>query len=454
MSQELQVLDRQQGTALVPYTNDVQVAADVKLKRTTRNGLIAIAVLVFGFGGMMAFLPMAGAVIATGEVSVESHVREIAHPYGGVAAEIPVRDGDVVAEGDLLIRLDDTVAGATADYSGFSLDQLLAKEARLRAVRDGAGGVSFPQELRDRAAEDSFVASIMRDEARSFSLERQARADQLRQLQARISQTQAEIQSYSSRVSALARQDSLIGEELAQTRELYDNQLSTLDRLNALERAAVGVQADRSSAQAAIAEARARIGELQTQMAGLGSDSRARAAAELAEVQSQITDSRQREVAASDTNDRTAIRAPQAGIVNKLSIKTIGGVVPAGQTLLEIVPSGDRLVVEAHVPLNDIDQVAVDQPAFLRFTALSMRTTPEIRGVVTRVDADRTVDEATGVAFYTARVEITEEEFAKLGDVRLSVGMPVEVFIQTGERTILNYILRPLTDLLKRALRE
>ena len=454
MSQELQLLDSRPGQALVPYGGEVEEEASVKLRRTTRNGLIAIAVLVFGFGGMMAFLPMAGAVIATGEVSVESSVKAIAHPYGGVAAEIAVSDGDEVKEGDLLIRLDDTVASANADYSGFSRDQLLAMEARLRAVRDNAGGVSFPAELRARAAEDPFVASIMRDEARGFTLERQARGDQLRQLQSRIAQTQAEISSFTSRASSLARQDSLIREELVQTRELYDNQLSTLDRLNALERAAVGVEGDRAAAQAAVAEAQARIGELRTQMAGLGSDGRARAAAELADVQRQITDSRQREVAATDTSDRTAIRAPQDGTVNKLAVKTIGGVVPAGQTLLEIVPAGDRLVVMAHVPLNDIDAVAANQPAFLRFSSLSMRTTPEIRGLVTRVDPNRTVDDATGLAFYRARVEITDEEFAKLGDVRLSVGMPVEVFIQTGERTILDYILRPLTDQFKRALRE
>jgi len=259
---------------------------------------------------------------------------------------------------------------------------------------------------------------------------------------------------YRSRASAFERQNVLIGEELAQTRELYEERLSTLDRLNALERAAVGVQSERSSSLANIDEAQARIGELRTQMAGLGSETRSNAAAELAQVQSLISDSRQRDVTASDTNDRTTIRAPQDGIVNKLAVNTIGGVIPAGETLLEIVPAADRLVVIANVALTDIDAVAVDQPAVLRFTSLSMRTTPEISGIVTRVDADRTVDQATGMAFYNARIEISDAEFQKLDNVRLSVGMPVEVFIQTGERTILNYIIRPLSDQLKRALRE
>ena len=246
----------------------------------------------------------------------------------------------------------------------------------------------------------------------------------------------------------------LIGEELAQTRELYEDRLSTLDRLNALERAAVDVEANRSGTSSRITEAQARISELRTQIAGLGSDSRNRAAIELGQVQAQLAESRQQEVTASDANDRTAIRAPQDGIVNRLAVKTIGGVIPAGQVLLEIVPAADRLVVEAQVATTDIDQVTIGAEAALRFTALSMRTTPEILGTVTQVDANRTVDEATGIPFYTAKIEISDAEFAKLGETRLSVGMPVEVFIKTGERTILTYILRPLSDQLKRALRE
>lgn len=454
MSQALQVLGQGGGRDLVPYSAQMEEQAEVNLGRTTRYGLIAVAVLVFGVGGLLAFLPMAGAVIATGEVTVETQVKEISHPFGGVAADILVRDGDRVAEGDVLIRLDDTVAGATAEYSGLSLDQLLAKEARLRAIRDNAGGVSFPAELRDRAATDPLVASIMQDEARGFQLERQARADQLNQLQARIAQTQAMIDSARSRVQSLARQEELIGEELVQTRELFEDQLSTLDRVNALERAAVGLSADRANASSQIIESQARIAELRTQMAGLQSDARSRAALELAEVQQLLTDGRTREITASDTSDRTAIRAPQDGIVNKMALTTIGGVVPPGETLLEIVPANDALVVEARVEVTDIDQVQVDQPAFMRFTALSMRTTPELEGTVTRVDPDRRVDPVSGLPYYSARVEIPEAEFAKLGAAQLSVGMPVEVFIQTGQRTILNYILRPLTDQLNRALRE
>lgn len=439
--------------AQMPWDMASEDAAEEKLSKVTRYGLISIAVLVFGVGGLLALLPMASAVIASGEVTVETHVREIAHPFGGVAADILVSDGDRVNAGDVLIRLDDTVAGAQADLTGLSLDQLLAREARLRAVRDGSGSIAFPAELTERA-DDPEVAAIMADERRELALARQALGDQRNQLQARIAQTQASITARQRQIEGFARQDELLTEELTQTRELYENSLSTLDRLNALERAAVGVQSERDTAQAQIFELQARITEFRTQMASLGSQNRSTAAADLAQVQAQIADSRQREVTASDTSDRTAIRATQDGIVNKLAVNTIGGVVPAGETLLEIVPADDRLVVRASVAVTDIDQVQIDQPATMRFTALSMRTTPELRGVVTQVDADRTTDQATGATYYKARIEISEEEFARLGDVQLTVGMPVEVFIQTGERTILSYILRPLSDQLKRALRE
>ncbi len=451
-SREL-VAPGQDGTALVPFSTELDEQADAALGKNTRHGLIAIAILVLGFGGLMAFLPMAGAVIASGEVSVETQIKQIAHPFGGVAADILVSDGDEVKEGDVLVRLDDTVAGANADLTGLSLDQLLAKEARLRASRDGAGSITFPEELLERS-NDPIVQRIMEDERREFSLGRTAQGDQVGQLSARISQTQAEISSANSRIAALSQQERLIGEELAQTRELYENRLSTLDRLNALERAAVDLNAQRAIAQSTIASSQARISELRRQMSSLGSDSRSRSAGELAQVQSLITESRQREIAASDTNERTAIRAPQDGIVAKLTLQTIGGVVPAGETLMEIVPADDRLVIEAQVATTDIDQVVLQQPAFMRFTSLPMRTTPEIEGIVTRVDANRRIDQVSGIPYYSATIEIPEDEMAKLGEINLSVGMPVEVFIQTGERTILNYILRPIRDQLNRALRE
>ena len=431
----------------------VPVSAGAGLDRLVRVGLGAVAALVLGIGALIAVLPMAGAVIAPGEVTVETHVKEISHPFGGVAADILVREGDRVKAGQVLVRLDSTVSGAAAEYTGLGLDQLLARAARLRAVQSGAARVAFPAELLGRG-DDPAVRVAMADEARSFALARQARADEVRQLQARIAQARAEIANYASQAAASVRQGQLVEQELAQNRQLYADRLTTLDRVNALERAAVGVQAQQAAARAGMAGAQARIGELTVQMEAVTSGARSQAALELAQTQSAIAELRQQEAAASDQNDRTAIRAPQDGVVDKLQIRTIGSVVPAGQVLMEVVPDADRLVVRAQVRPTDVDSVAVGQPAHLRFTALSMRTTPELAGTVTQLGADRSVDRATNVSYFTVTVSIPDAERAKLGKARLSVGMPVEVFIQTEQRTILQYIVRPLSDQLKRALRE
>lgn len=453
MSEPARLLPSGGGAVVAATSPSVSDHIEQGLSGLVRLGFAAVAVLVFGLGSLMAFLPMAGAIIAPGEVAVETHVKEISHPFGGVAADILVREGDHVKKGQALIRLDSKVSGAAARYTGLGLDQLLAREARLRAVLSGAAAVVFPPELGARA-DDPRVGAIMEDERRSFELARSARLDQIRQLDRRTAQARAELAAQASRAAAYARQEALVREELAQTRELYEGRLTTLDRLNALERAAVGVGADRASARSGVAEGRARIGELQAQVTSIGSSARSQAALELGQVRDMISELRKEAAAASDQNDRTVIRAPQDGIADKLAVRTVGGVVPAGEPLMEIVPADDRLVVKAQVRTTDIDQVSAGQPASLRFTALNMRTTPELHGTVVQVAADRTVDSATNTAFYSVTVAIPEAELGKLGKARLAVGMPVEVFIQTDERTILHYILRPLADQLRYALRE
>ena len=453
MSQDIQRLETGPGQYLQPIDAEFTDIAEKGLSRLVRVGLWSIAVLVFGIGGLLAFLPMAGAVIAPGEVTVETHVKELSHPFGGVASDILVKDGEHVRKGQVLIRLDDTVSGAAAQYTGLSLDQLLARSARLRAMLGGASAIAFPQELMARAS-DPMVRMAMEDERKALVFSRQLRSDQVRQLQARIAQTRAEISTAASRATAYGQQERLVQQELEQTRELYEGRLTTLDRLNALERAAVGVQSDRAAALANVIESGARIGELQAQMATVMSGSRNEAAVELSQVESMIADLRKQSVAASDQSDRTAIRAPQDGIVDKLTIRTIGAVVPAGQKLLEIVPDKDRLVIKVQIRPTDIDQVVTGQPAHLRFSALNQRTTPELRGKVVQVSADRMTEQATGATYFTAIIALPESEFRKLNNARLSVGMPVEAFIQTEQRTILEYIVRPISDQLRRALLE
>ncbi|EJU14722.1 rhizobiocin secretion protein RspE [Sphingomonas sp. LH128] len=409
--------------------------------------------LVFGLGGLAAFLPMTGAVIGPGEVTMSSHVKEIGHPAGGVVADIMVRDGDHVSKGQPLIRLDSRVSGAAATYTGENVDQLLARAARLTAERDNGADVAFPAELRARA-NDPNVAALMEQERRTFSLRRDARRSMTAQLGQRINQTAADMASSRTKAQSYAEQATLINDELDATRRLYEKRYTTLDRLNALERSASGLTAEAHGAREAAISGAARIGELRLQMGSVQADARSSAAAELMDVLARISELRRAQVAADDNYARAIIRAPQSGTVDKLAFRTVGGVVPAGQTILELVPDDDRMIVEATVSPVDIDQVHVGQKAILRFSAFSARTTPELNGIVTHVSADRTDDKTTRSAFYRVTVALDKGEIARLGQLRLRPGMPAETFIQTGRRTMLSYILKPLADQLERAFRE
>lgn len=433
------------------YEEDYQPTA--RLRNDLRQGLLITAFVVFGLGGLAAFIPMAGAVIAPGTVSVATFVKEISHPTGGVISEILVNDGMRVIEGQPLIRLDDTVSGASATYTGENVDQLLARLARLAAIRDNLSSPPFPMEL-TRRSNDPVVAALMREESRTLELDRQAQQGQIAQLNKQIAQTRAEIQGYNSQASSYSTQAKLIDQELEATRDLYEQRYTTLDRLNALERSASSLLANAQSAHSSATSATARIGQLQAQVASVGQEARRAAAAQYLDVQSRISELRQTKAGADENFERSVIRAPQSGIVDKLAIRTIGGVLPAGEVVIEIVPDKDQLVVNVQVPVTDIDQVREGQKAMLRFSSFSVRTTPEIMGTVTFVSADRTVESQIGIAYYRARIEISNSELAKLGNLSLRPGMPVETFIQTGERTMLSYIIKPLSDQIKRAFRE
>ncbi|WP_374413198.1 HlyD family type I secretion periplasmic adaptor subunit [Novosphingobium colocasiae] len=424
-----------------------------RLQSEVRSGLILCGALVFGLGGMAAVLPMAGAVIAPGQVGVASFVRQIGHPTGGVVSDVLVRDGDHVSKGQPLLRLDATVSQAAATYTGENVDQLLARAARLTAERDGAAAIAFPAELTRRAA-DPDIATLMGQERRTFALRRAARQAAAAQLDQRVTQTAADMSAARTKARSLDDQAALINDELDATRKLYERRYTTLDRLNALERTASSLAADARGAQESAVASSARISELQVQRGAIGADARSNAAGELMDVLGRIAELRRAQAAADDSYDKSVIRAPQAGVVDKLAFRTVGGVVPPGQTVLEIVPDDDRMVVEATVAPVDVDQVHEGQPAVIRFSAFSTRTTPELNGHVTHVSADRTDDRNAQAAFYRVTISLDRGEIARLGGLRLRPGMPAETFIQTGQRSMLSYILKPLSDQLARAFRE
>jgi len=416
------------------------------------GGLIVL-LLAGGVGGWAATTQIAGALIAQGSVVVDSNVKKVQHPTGGVVGKLNVQDGDRVKAGDILVQLDDTVTRANLAIVTKGLDEFAARKARLEAERDGSESVTFPADLLARAKEPS-VAVALANERKLFELRRTARLGQKAQLQQRITQLRDEIQGLTAQQEAKAREITLIGKELEGVRELWKNNLVQITRLTALERDGARLEGERGALVASAAQAKGKITETELQVIQIDQDLSSEVAKDMREVDAKTGEFVERKVAAEDQLKRIDIRAPQDGVVLESKVHTVGGVIPAGDTIMLIVPESDNLQAEAKVNPHDINQVQVGQSAVLRFSAFNLRTTPEINGTVTRVSADTTTDQRTGQNYYTIRIAMTKGEIARLGDVKLIPGMPVEAFVQTGERTVLSYLMKPLQDQFMRTFRE
>ena len=423
------------------------------IRRNLRIGLVVLAFLVLGVGGLSATVTMAGAVVASGSIVVSSNVKKIQHPTGGVVAEIRVKDGSHVKAGDVLVSLDPTVTGANVNIVSDAVDQLTAKQTRLEAERDSRDSVHFPAELlahRNRPV----AADAMRDELRLFQLHLTERTGQKSQLAQRKVQLEQQIQGFDQEAAAKKSQMQLIEQELVGVRELYKQNLVPLSRLNALERDAVQLKGDVAQLRAAAAEARGKIAEVQLQAIQVDESARSEAGNQLGQVESQLSELLQKRVTAQQEFSRVQIRAPQSGYVDRLAAHTIGGVIGPGEAIMYIVPDKDPLRVEVKIRPSDVDHVRVGEKANLRMSAFNVRTTPELNGTVSRVSAEAETDEKTGASFYIAAIEIPPAEIAKLKRLKLIPGMPVEAFIQTEQRTLLSYVTKPLTDQLRRAFRD
>lgn len=436
--------------ALRPWESTAAVAydPDTGIRGKLRFSLIAIAVLVFGFGTAAAVVPIGGAVVGGGQVGVASRVKRVAHPTGGIVAAIYVQNGDHVAKGDILMRLDDTVTGADAQLSGLTVDQLRAQRARLEAERLGTGVIDFPNDLAGTA--DADVRKAIQDERRLFVIKQSEGAGMRAQLTARVSQYSKEIDGYNAQISALRKQAALIEPERAGVKELWDKGLVTISRLNQLERTAADIQGSVAALQASIAQSQARMTEAREQMIQLGETRRSEAGNQLTAVNSTLNQQQVRSVSAGDQQDRSVIRAPYAGIVDKVAFAAVGDVIRPAETIMEIVPDDDKLVVETAISPADIDQIRAGQRARIRFTAFSSTATPEIAGRVIVVAPERTTNEQGNTSFYAVRVEIDQKALMR-EDMKLVAGMPAEVFIETNSRSMLSYITKPLRDQFNRA---
>jgi HlyD family secretion protein len=423
------------------------------IRRYTVAGAAVVVFLTLGVGVWATTTEIAGALIAPGTVVVESNIKKVQHPTGGVVGELRVKDGDRVKGGDLLVRLDDTVTKANLAIVTKTLTELLARKARLSAERDGSDHITFPDEIIQEASVAD-VAQVMAAEVKLFQLRRAARAGQKSQLGERISQANDEITGFASQKAAKDREISFIENELTGVRELYQKNLVPITRLSQLEREATRLGGERGQLIAATAQAKGKIAELRLQIIQVDQDLSSEVAKEMREIDARIGEFVERRVSALDQLKRIDIRAPQDGTVFQSTVHTIGGVIPAGEPIMMIVPDSDRLTVEAKVNPQDIDKVQIGQSATLRFSAFNFRTTPEIFGSVSQVSADITTDQRTSQSYYTIRIGMPADEVARLGNVKLVPGMPVEAFVKTGDRTVMSYLMKPLSDQLNRAFRE
>jgi HlyD family type I secretion membrane fusion protein len=416
-------------------------------------GLLVVALLFGGFGGWASLAPLASAAIAMGTVRAESSRKTVQHLEGGIIAELLVREGDRVAAGQPLIRLDATAAQSRYEAIRHERDLALASQARLRAEQARAARLVFPEALEARRHEPR-IATLLANQEQIFATRRQSYEGQREILTKRIEQLRAQIEGFRAQIAAAERQLGLIDKEQRTVADLVAKGLERQPRLLDLQRRGAALEGAKAESAAEIARAEQAIGETELRILALDDEQSEKVAGELEKVQASLARLEEELTAAADVLRRRVITAPLAGTVVNLHFVTPGGVISPGTPILDIVPAEDRLLIEAQVNPLDIDVVRPGLLTEVRLTAYKQRLTPVLDGRLVQVSADRFVDERTGVAYYKALVEVPASELARAGDVALYPGMPTEVMIKTGERTFLDYLLQPIRDSFARAFTE
>lgn len=427
-------------------------AADVRtdVRSWIVIGLFWIGLLFVGLGGWATTVPISSAVIAQGTITVDSKRKLVQHLEGGIVEALMVRDGNVVAAGDRLVRLDPTRPRAMLAVIESALRKELAAEARLVAERDGSPSIAFPAELTSTPDVSEQIAS----QKAIFEARRSSLGGEFAILEQRIGQLAEEVIGLKAQREAKQRQMTFIAEELQGLRRLMSLGQTTKPRMLALERASAALQGEAGELQAGIARANKAVGETQLEIIQRRKDFQKAVTEELEAVQSRLRDLQERAVAARDVLKRIVLTAPVGGTVVNMAAHSVGAVIKPGETVLEIVPGNDRLIVEVTIRPQDIDNVAPTQPAVIRLLAFKQRTTPQLTGSVIYVSADSLEHAATREPFYVARIEVPDAQIARLEGLKLQPGMQVEVMIRTGDRTAFHYFIQPILDSFNRAWRE
>lgn len=418
---------------------------------TPRKIGLTIFLIVFGvFGAWAAIAPLSGAAYAPGKVTVESYKKAVQHLEGGIVEEILVRNGDQVSSGDPLLVLEDTQPLAQLEIARAQQTSLLAREARLIAERDGLDEVFYPSSL---SLSDSRVREEIAAQDGIFYARKSSLENNIEILEQRIEQLQTQVTGLKALRSSKEQLAASFAEELTDTKSLLERGFSDKTRLRGIERNYANYSGEVAELTSNIAAIEVQIGETRLQILREERDLHNEVVNQLSEVQTSLKDINERIIALQDIVTRTTIRAPESGIVNGMQIHTVGGVIAPGSAIAEIVPASDELVIEANVSPVDIDRVSIGQDTLMRFSTFGS-SVPTINGRVTSLSADSMQDQNTGAMYYLVRIEVSDTGLESLGDLILVPGMPVEVFINTGSRTFLQYLFKPFSNAVARSLNE
>lgn len=440
---------------LIPHTDsDANIGpfadGNTSMEGAKRIGL-ALFSLVFGFFGLWAsFAPLDGAAFAPGTVTVKSYKKTVQHLEGGIVSDIHVQNGDFVESGQPLLVLDATQPRASLEMANSEYIALKTMEARLIAERDGLDAVDYPSSL-SRA--DDRVRGEIGAQSEIFTARKTANDGRTDILEQRVEALQNQVVG----MEALREAKQILArsylDELSDTQTLLEKGFSEKTLLRQAERNYAATSGDAADLIANIAATKVQISETQLQILQQDSEFQNEVVTQLGQVQTSLKDVNERITALRDVVSRTTIIAPDSGIVNGMQVHTVGGVIGSGAAIAEIVPESDELVLEASVNPIDIDRVSVGQEARIRFSTFGSRA-PTIFGTVLTISADSMTNEMTGVPFYLARVEVNPEGMGDLGDLALMPGMPAEVYINTGSRTLLQYLFKPFSNAISRSFNE
>lgn len=422
-------------------------------KRPLALGFIALVLLVVGLGAWSVKTNIAGAVITSGLIEVETNRQIVQHPNGGVIEEILVDDGDVVESGDILIRFDDEFLQSDLTVITEQLFEIMARKVRLVAERDNAEVVKFDKVLLD-ANNNPVVAELVAGQNNLFLARRDSLAREEALLKERGLQIEEQIIGAEAQREALIRQQELIAEELADEASLLAKGLSQAGTVRALQREAARMEGQEAGLIATIAERRGRIAEIQIEGLRLHASRREEAITTLRDLQYREIELRETQRSLQETLQRMDVRAPTSGIIFGKQFHALRSVVRGADTIMFIIPQDTPLVIATRIPSIHIDQVHIGQVASLRFSAFDTRTTPVILGKITKISPDVFIDEATGESYYSAEIIPDDAEMVKLDGLEVLPGMPVEAFLKTADRTPLEYLVKPLADYFEKAFRE